>query len=66
MNVITFGGSTMKINELCETTATEMSSASFATSMGGGNGFVNGGIGSDPIRRGTKPKKKSKTKKKKT
>lgn len=66
MNVTNIGENTMKINELCETTAAEMTSASIATSMGSGNGFVNGGIGSDPIRRGTKPKKKSKVKNKKT
>ena len=42
---------------------TEMTSASVATSMVG-NGFVGGGIGSDPISRVTKPKKKSKAKKK--
>ena len=44
---------------------TEMTSASVATSMGGGNGFVNGGIGSEPIKRVTKPKKKKKATKKK-
>lgn len=41
---------------------TEMTSASVASSMGSGNGFVNGGPGT--IRRVTKPKKKSKAKKK--
>ena len=42
---------------------TEMTSASVATSMVG-NGFVGGGIGDKPIKRVTKPKKKSKAKKK--
>ena len=36
----------MKINELSETAAAEMTSAgSIASSMGGGNGFLNGGPG---------------------
>ena len=53
----------MKIKDIVSET-TEMTSASVATSMGSGNGFVNGGIGSKPISRVTKPKKKSKAKKK--
>ena len=53
----------MKINELSETAAAEMTSASVASSMGGGNGFVNGGPGT--IKRATgSEKKKSKAKKK--
>ena len=55
----------MKINELCETTATEMSSGSFATSMGGGNGFVNGGPGTLTRSGSIKPTKKKKSKKRK-
>jgi hypothetical protein len=41
---------------------TEMTSASVATSMGGGNGFLNGGIGDKPIKRVTKKKKATKKK----
>jgi hypothetical protein len=53
----------MKMSDIVKET-TEMTSASVATSMGGGNGFLNGGIGDKPIKRVTKPKKKSKAKKK--
>ena len=60
MNGMLFGGDIMKINELCETTATEMSSGSFATSMGSGNGFVNGGPGTLTRTGSIKPSKKKK------
>ena len=55
----------MKISELSETAAAEMTSASIATSMGGGNGFLNGRQGT-LTRSGTikTKKKKSKAKKK--
>ena len=43
----------MKISDVI----TETTSASLATSMGGGNGFANGGPGT-LVRRGKKPKKK--------
>ena len=66
MNAMLFGGDIMKMSELCETTATEMSSASFATSMGGGNGFVNGGPGTLTRTGSIKPSKKKKPKRKKT
>jgi hypothetical protein len=52
----------MKMSDIVKET-TEMTSASVATSMRG-NGFLNGGIGDKPIKRVTKPKKKSKAKKK--
>ena len=51
----------MKMSDIVKET-TEMTSASVATSIGGG-GFLNG-IGDEPIKRVTKPKKKSKAKKK--
>ena len=56
----------MKINELSETAAAEMTSAgAIASSMGGGNGFVNGGPGTLTRTGSIKPKKKkSKAKKK--
>ena len=54
----------LAINKAKMGETTEMTSASVATSMGGGNGFLNGGIGDKPIKRVTKPKKKSKAKKK--
>jgi hypothetical protein len=41
---------------------TEMTSASVATSMGSGNGFLSGGIGDKPIKRVTKKKKATKKK----
>jgi hypothetical protein len=50
----------MKMSDIVKET-TEMTSASVATSTGG---FLNGGIGDEPIKRVTKPKKKSKAKKK--
>ncbi len=52
----------MKMSDIVKET-TEMTSASVAPSMVG-NGFLNGGIGDKPIKRVTKPKKKSKAKKK--
>jgi hypothetical protein len=42
----------MKISDFCE----NISAGSFATSMGGGNGFKNGGIGTEPLRRNKKKK----------
>ena len=50
----------MKINEIIET-ASGMGAGSVATATNG-SGFASGGIGTDPIRRNTKPKKKSKAK----
>ena len=38
--------------------------SSIAMSMGGGNGFASGGIGSEPIKRVNSDKPKSKKKKK--
>jgi hypothetical protein len=55
----------MKIKDIVsEAAAAEMSAGAVASSMGGGNGFLNGGIGDKPIKRVTKSKKKSKAKKK--
>ena len=62
MNAMLFGGNTMKINELCETTAVEMSAGSVASSMGGGNGFVNGGPGTLTRTGSIKKSKKKKPK----
>ena len=54
----------MKIKDIVsEAAAAEMSAGAVASSMGGGNGFLNGGIGDKPIKRVTKSKKKSKAKK---
>jgi hypothetical protein len=50
----------MKIKDITET-ASGMGAGSFATATNG-SGFASGGIGTDPIRRNTKPKKKSKAK----
>ena len=55
----------MKINELCETTAVEMSAGAVASSMGNGNGFVNGGPGTLTRSGSIKPAKKKKRKNKK-
>jgi len=63
---MTIGDNTMKISELCETTAVEMSAGSFASSMGGGNGFVNGGPGTLTRSGSIKKSKKKKPKSKKT
>lgn len=43
---------------------TVTSASSIAMSMGGGNGFASGGIGSEPIKRVNSDKPKSKKKKK--
>ena len=54
----------MKIREIVETaTAGASSAGGVATSMGGGNGFANGGIGT--VSRAGTVKKKKKSKKKK-
>ena len=66
MNVMTIGDNTMKISELCETTAVEMSVGSVASSMGVGNGFVNGGPGTLTRSGSIKKPKKKKPKSKKT
>ena len=50
----------MKIRDIIKETV----SGNLAIGMNG-SGFVSGGIGTDPIRRNTKPKKKSKAKKNK-
>ena len=50
----------MKIRDVIKETV----SGNLAIGMNG-SGFVSGGIGTDPIRRNTKPKKKSKAKKNK-
>ena len=63
---MTIGDNTMKISELCETTAIEMSAGSVASSMGGGNGFVNGGPGTLTRSGSIKKPKKKKPKSKKT
>ena len=55
----------MKINELCETTAIEMSAGAVASSMGAGNGFVNGGPGTLTRTGSIKKSKKKKPKSKK-
>ena len=48
----------MKIKDIVsEAAAAEMSAGAVASSMGGGNGFLNGGIGDKPIKRVTKKKK---------
>ena len=52
----------MKMSDIVNETATGMGSASVATSMGSGNGFVGGGIG--VIKRAPGSKKKKATKKK--
>jgi len=54
----------MKIKDLCETTAVEMSAGAVASSMGGGNGFVNGGPGTLTRSGSIKPSKKKKKKNK--
>ena len=55
----------MKIKDLCETTAVEMSAGSVASSMGGGNGFVNGGPGTLTRTGSIKKSKKKKPKRNK-
>lgn len=50
----------MKIRDITET-AGGMGAGSVATATNG-SGFASGGIGTDPIKRNTKPKKKSKAK----
>lgn len=51
----------MKISELSETAAAEMTSAgSIASSMGDGNGFINGGPGTLTRSGSIKTKKKKK------
>jgi len=56
----------MKINELSETAAAEMTSAgAIASSMGGGNGFLNGGPGTLTRTGSIKKSKKKKSKAKK-
>ena len=65
MNVITFGGNTMKINELCETTAAAV--ATVATPVGGlvsrqmknPDGTAKNGLDSDNVLSNGKPKKKN-------
>lgn len=59
-----FGDNTMKIKDLCETTAVEMSAGAVASSMGNGNGFINGGPGT-LTRAGSITKKKKNKKKNK-
>ena len=58
------GEKEMKIKDLCETTAVEMSAGAVASSMGGGNGFVNGGPGTLTRSGSIKPSKKKKKKNK--
>ena len=55
----------MKMNEIVETTAVEMSAGAVASSMGNGNGFVNGGPGTLTRSGSIKPSKKKKRKNKK-
>jgi len=65
MNVITFGGNTMKINELCETTAAAV--ATVATPVGGlisrqmknPDGTAKNALDQDNILSNGKPKKKN-------